>query len=548
MVVECRYRGFFPCACAVEAMTLMLQQSDKETFMRHNRLRRLSGTWMLVGCFGIMLGASIYAQRAGNSDKAAERARVLLDPRATVDAKGKACQQLMDLGPAAVSAVPALVQQLNDRNEILRDYAVTTLSKIGSGAAAALPALQQVAQGDASNEIRQLAADAIKKIKAAAGAPPAGPGPLDAGGTVPPPRAPSGPPPNVQPPRPPNGQPPPGALPRPGVQLGQYALPDPYLHCMAWTFVAPVEWKREGGVYWTGSLTPGPAYSTTLSIRNPEGTQEFTLYPIFMFVQTDYAPQAGGIEIQRLMDPPTCIRQIILPRCRRDVRDVQTIASEPLPKLAEQTIEQARASGLAGIQGALVTSARMLVEYTVQGTRMEEMIYCTVAAMPGPMGSVSWGVDRAFSYRAEKGKLRDAMPILGTIGSSLKENSQWVASRRQRLQQLVAARSQPPRTTLNSGGPSILDVSRKMARDQDDFLRSTDASIAARDRASGVYGSVPRNTQLTRDPVLGEQVEVENGYLHYYRDYYGRVYGSDLNATDFYTQYHISATELQQKK
>ena len=50
------------------------------------------------------------------------------------------------------------------------------------------------------------------------------------------------------------------------------------------------------------------------------------------------------------------------------------------------------------------------------------------------------------------------------------------------------------------------------------------------------------------DPVLGEKMDVQGGYLHYYRDYYGQTHGSDLSATDFWTQYHINATELEPSK
>ena len=53
--------------------------------------------------------------------------RTLRDPDKTAEAKGEACLQLMDLGPAAAPAVPALVVLLNSQEEMLRDYSVTTL-------------------------------------------------------------------------------------------------------------------------------------------------------------------------------------------------------------------------------------------------------------------------------------------------------------------------------------------------------------------------------------------------------------------------------------
>ncbi len=91
-------------------------------------------------------------------------ARVLQDPAQDTNAKGQACLELMELGPAAAPAVPALVAQLNSPEEILRDYAITTLSKIGPAASAALPALRKTAAADPSADIRGLARDAIARI------------------------------------------------------------------------------------------------------------------------------------------------------------------------------------------------------------------------------------------------------------------------------------------------------------------------------------------------------------------------------------------------
>ena len=96
---------------------------------------------------------------------------VLRDPARDASAKGEAGLQLMDLGPAAAPAVPALVGLLASPEEILRDYAVTTLERIGPPARNALPALRRVAAQDSSPEIRGLARAAIARIGGATGEP-----------------------------------------------------------------------------------------------------------------------------------------------------------------------------------------------------------------------------------------------------------------------------------------------------------------------------------------------------------------------------------------
>jgi hypothetical protein len=90
--------------------------------------------------------------------------RVLRDPAKDSDAKGEACLELMDLGPAAAPAVTALVSLLKSPDEVLRDYAVTTLDRIGPPARNALPALRRTAAQDLSPDIRTLARAAIAKI------------------------------------------------------------------------------------------------------------------------------------------------------------------------------------------------------------------------------------------------------------------------------------------------------------------------------------------------------------------------------------------------
>ena len=106
---------------------------------------------------------------------------------------------------------------------------------------------------------------------------------------------------------------------------------------------------------------------------------------------------------------------------------------------------------------------------------MEEMFYCTTFSYQ-LQGMVGWMIDKAFSYRAEKGRLKDAFPVLGTIAASMTENPQWVAARRQVMSRMVASATRPPQTS--TGRLSILDVSRNMSKDQESFLKGLDSSSA----------------------------------------------------------------------
>lgn len=327
------------------------------------------------------------------------------------------------------------------------------------------------------------------------------------------------------------------------IDLVQYVIPDPHLRMTAWTLVAPRDWKVDGGVSWIGKLDPPPAYVTQIVAFAPDGSASFMTLPLFFFMQTDNPMFAGRSEIVPVMDSKNCIERVILPRCRGQAQNVKVIGYEALPKLAERT---QRNAALAGLNPAnlKIDAGRALVEYTFNGNAYEEFVYCSVVATPAP-GGVLWCTDEVFAYSAPKGKLKAAMPVLGTIAASVRRNPVWAQACRQELAKIVAANSRPPQVAAGSGGQlSILDVSKSMARDQDSFIKGLNASAAQRDHALSISHGNILGQQPMYDPVLGEPVNVPNGYINYYRDYYGVVHGSDLNATDFYTTYQINTTQL----
>jgi hypothetical protein len=327
-------------------------------------------------------------------------------------------------------------------------------------------------------------------------------------------------------------------------KLVQYTLPDPYLNCTAWTFVAPDDWTKEGGVSWTGGLSP--AYSTALSVSKPKSLQEFRLFPIFIFADTPIPIMANGAEIRRYSDAKACIRDILIPRCRKEAGQVRITASENLPALSEEAISRARALNLTAPRAS---AARMLVEYAIGDQQVEEMFYCIVVSAKSP-GIVTWAIDRAFSYRAEKGKLKHEMPLFGSIAASLQESDQWVSARRRELQRIVNSRTRPPVLSSGSRGPSILDVSRQMSRDNDQFLKGVDQSFSARLNSPGLaaWHEAQTGSSAMTNPTTGENVSVSNGYLRYFQDNLGRVYGTNDVIGDPYVNYGINATELESSK
>ncbi|HVV70835.1 MAG TPA: hypothetical protein VHI52_04930 [Verrucomicrobiae bacterium] len=321
--------------------------------------------------------------------------------------------------------------------------------------------------------------------------------------------------------------------------LGQYALPDSFLHVTAWTFVAPQEWTRTGGVYWTGRLLP-LAYYSELKITNSKGSEQLELFPTAIYVATRDPMWAAGPLTCPYLQADECIRRILLPQYRPRARDVKVIAIDKQPRqLLAEGEARVRAQGAAQCD---VRAARVLVEYQEGERTMREMFFCTLMALPAGGGPTVWCVERALGLRADKENFEQSYRMLGLITSSLRENQSWVAARGRQLRAMV-----PPPTPRNSaGGPSILDVSRSISRNNDEFLKNIDAVNTARlnTPASDGWTRAYRNTERVVNPSTGEEMDVAGGYLQYYQDYSDRIYASN-DPTDFYLQTRIGGTVLQ---
>jgi HEAT repeat protein len=72
------------------------------------------------------------------------------------------------MGPAAVQAVPALIEALDDPAPAVRFPVTVALGEIGPGAKAAVPRLQQMMQEEINDEVAAAARRALRHIEPAA--------------------------------------------------------------------------------------------------------------------------------------------------------------------------------------------------------------------------------------------------------------------------------------------------------------------------------------------------------------------------------------------
>jgi HEAT repeat protein len=82
--------------------------------------------------------------------------------------RNAAAYEIAGMGPAAVAAVPALIEALDDPVAVVRFPVTVALGEIGPGAAAAVPRLKQMMEEELNDEIAAAARRAIRHIQPSA--------------------------------------------------------------------------------------------------------------------------------------------------------------------------------------------------------------------------------------------------------------------------------------------------------------------------------------------------------------------------------------------
>lgn len=454
--------------------------------------------------------------------------RVLQDPNSSADAKGKACLQLMDIGAAAAPAVPALVQQLRSPDEILRDYAVTTLTKIGPAAADAVPALKKVAASDTSESIRQLAEGAIRAIgdKAPVKPPTGNPEPVPpppAGGDRPHPAGADTPP--VTPPAAPPAE--------KTVRFVRAAIRDQQVGCDAETLLIPSGWKMEGQVNWVANaFHPARVYGRAY---NPAGVEQFMTYPVLSFIDgIDRAvPGAGarfpegsyytaGEEVRRACrDAQQYLQDIIIPRLRTDLANAKTVGYHELREVAQEVA----ASPVLRGANAVVSAGVLRLEYRLDNQDVQEDFYCIFVG--NNAGAVFTYVgDIVYSCRAPKGKLDGMNGVFVPIATSRRPTLQWYNAREQVRRQM--------QRDLQAASDRAMDVSRYVARLQnetEDIIRQAYQNRqSTMDRTNAQYSHALRGTAPYYNPLSQEEVTLPAGYANAWVNNRGEIIlSNDVN-------------------
>lgn len=134
-------------------------------------LNRILGT---LAAAALCLTTSAVAQGQAGEKASAEDERNLsqwvaeLKTAPAPQTRNAAAYEISGLGPAAASAVPALIDALDDPAATVRYPVTVALGEIGPAASAAVPRLKQMMEEETNDELASAARRAIRRIQPAA--------------------------------------------------------------------------------------------------------------------------------------------------------------------------------------------------------------------------------------------------------------------------------------------------------------------------------------------------------------------------------------------
>lgn len=303
----------------------------------------------------------------------------------------------------------------------------------------------------------------------------------------------------------------------------------------AFRFLIPSDWVFEGGIKW-GLNNPTMPAVADFRARNPIGTEEFEVFPNQSFFWTDnqlvlYTFPIGskyfGNEVRKPVGSLKALKNIILPRFRKNVSELKIVKEEELPELA-------KAVGTKNISYAQVSQSaegsKIRIEYKKGDKLMEEEIYGVVEKISMPLQTMSgmvtnivWIIDYLFSFKAEKGKLDSQAKLFQTIVYSFKLNPLWFSKYSQVIEYLAQKQIQQ----IRSIGELSKIISQTSNEISDMMMESYNQRQAVNDKISKNFSHYIRGVDEYHDPIGGKPVELPSGYKNAWSNSLGEYILSD---------------------
>jgi hypothetical protein len=234
-----------------------------------------------------------------------------------------------------------------------------------------------------------------------------------------------------------------------------------------------------------------------------------------------------GNEVRSPLDSLAALKNIILPRFRRNFINLKITNEQKLPELA-----RALGAGKQSQPGIISSadSAKIRIEYSRGGATLEEEIYGVVELISFPIQTMYgmatntiWFVDYLFSFKAEKGKLDSQAKLFQTIAYSFRLNPLWFSKYNQVIEQL--ARMQIQR--IQSIGQLSRIISQTSNEISQMMMDSYNQRQKVNDGISENFSQYIRGVESYYNPIEGKSVELPSGYQNVWTNSLGEYILSD---------------------
>lgn len=277
--------------------------------------------------------------------------------------------------------------------------------------------------------------------------------------------------------------------------------------------LVPVGWEFNGGCHWLLDNVSMPCV-LGCQIYNPHGQEAFEILPNMNFMSggATWGALGGkyfGAEVRKPMGVLQAFHELVLPRYRGTVQNLQILSEAVEPELPKAAKSEALVT-----PGASAEGGKVRIRYSWAGREFEEEIYGVVEVfnLPGAglFGGQSalWFVDFLFSFRAGAGKLDSMADLFEVMIHSIKVNPEWYAAIKGLSQQLISQQMTHIRSIGQIGSMIAQQSSEMREQNLNDWYRRQEI----RDEGMTRWSRQFRGVEGFYDPNRGEVVELPSGY------------------------------------
>jgi hypothetical protein len=288
----------------------------------------------------------------------------------------------------------------------------------------------------------------------------------------------------------------------------------------AFSLLIPSDWQFDGTVDWNLDNTLMPA-SANIKAWNPNGTEEFDIFPNIAFFWTDnpliqQTNPAGSTYFGALVNPPIgpieALKERVLPMFRSNVENLNVVSEQDLPQM--DRLFKTGTDPTSGMSYS-ASSGKIRAEYSLNGVAMEDEMYCVIQSINIPLQSIygittsnNWYMTYLASFRAEKGTLDSESKVFQTMAASCTIDKNWL----NKYNQLVAYLIQNQIRQIQSAGQLSDILAQTNDQISDENLKDWEQRQNVNDQLVTDFSNQILEIQPYNNPIDGTTVDLPAGY------------------------------------